>query len=211
MSMIAAAPATKLKLGRPLVAARAITGERLALVATAGAVAMLPLAIPQGPANMAPNDVFLALAIGACLLWAGAAGLRLQFPYVVPVTLAVIGGAAGALLGPVPLKGMFALTQDVWLIAWCWTAVNVSRTPRNLKVLLATWAYSGIAWAMLAFVGMATGNTLLTGQVPRQGSRVQITLDDPSYAANYFLISLMMIWATQRPKPRAARFAAYAL
>jgi hypothetical protein len=208
---IAAAPTTKLKPGRPLVAARAVTGERLALFATAVAVAMLPLAIPQGPANMAPNDVFLALAMCTCLLWTGTAGLRLQFPYVVPVTLALIGGAAGALVGPIPLKGMFALTQDVWLIAWCWTVVNVGRTPGNLRVLLTTWAYSGIVWAMLAFVGMATGNHLLTGQVPRQGSRVQITLDDPSYAANYFLISLMIIWATQRPKPRAARWAAYAL
>jgi hypothetical protein len=172
---------------------------------------MLPLAVPQGPANMAPNDVVLALAMCACVFWAGTVGFRLRFPYVVPVTLAVIGGTVGALVGPVPLKGMFALSQDVWLLAWCWTVVNVSHTPRNLRILLATWAYSGIAWATVAFVGLATGNTLLTGQIPRQGSRVQITLADPSYAANYFFISLMIIWATQRPRSRGTRLAAYVL
>ena len=190
---------------------RRITGERLALVATAAAVALLPLAIPQGPANAAPNDAALALAVGACLFWAGTAGFRCRFPYVIPVTVGLIGGAVGALVGPVPMKGMTALIQDVWLIVWCWTVVNVSHSPRNLRVLLQTWAYSGICWAILAFVGLATGSTLLTGQIPRQGSRVQITLNDPSYAANYFFITLMIIWATQRPRRRGVRLAAYAL
>src|SRR5207247_7063739 len=60
-------------------------------------------------------------------------------------------------------------------------------------------------------VGLATGSSLLTGQIERQGTRVQITLADPSYAANYFFISMMIIWATRRPRRRAVRFAAYAL
>jgi O-antigen ligase len=40
---------------------------------------------------------------------------------------------------------------------------------------------------------------------------VQLTLADPSYAANYFFISMMIIWATRRPNHRGLRFAAYAL
>jgi O-Antigen ligase len=66
-------------------------------------------------------------------------------------------------------------------------------------------------WAILAFVGLATGSSLLTGQIQRQGSRVQITLADPSYAANYFFITLMIIWATRRPRRRLVRLPAYAL
>jgi O-antigen ligase len=97
------------------------------------------------------------------------------------------------------------------LIAWCWVVVNISRSAANLKLLLATWAYSGIAWAVVAFVGLGTGSTLLTGQIERQGTRVQITLADPSYAANYFLISIMIMWATRRPRRRAVRIGAYAL
>ena len=49
-------------------------GERLAIAATAAAVAMLPLLAPRSPANTAPVDALIAVAIGTCLLWAGAAG-----------------------------------------------------------------------------------------------------------------------------------------
>jgi hypothetical protein len=190
---------------------RKVSGERLALTATAVGVAMLPLAVPAGPANLAPNVGFIVIAIGACLFWAGAAERRLQFPYVIPVGLMLAGGAIGAVVGPVPNKGIIALTQDVVLLLWCWAVVNIGHSARNLRMLLATWAYSGIGWGILAFVGLATGSTLLTGQVERQGSRVQITLADPSYAANYFFVSLMIIWATRRPRHRVVRYAAYGL
>jgi len=35
-----------------------------------------------------------------------------------------------------------------------------------------------------------------------------LTLADPSYAANYFFISLMIMWATARPRNRAVRYVA---
>jgi len=113
--------------------------------------------------------------------------------------------------GPVPSAGIVALIQDIVLIAWCWTVANISYSAANLRILLATWAYSGIGWAIMAFVGLATGSSLLTGQIERQGTRIQITLADPSYAANYFFISMMIIWATRRPSRRAVRLAAYVL
>jgi O-antigen ligase len=200
---------------RPGIAAlaerRTLAGERLAVVTTAVGVAMLPLAVPAGPANVAPIDGFIAVAFGTCLLWAGTVGWRWRFPYVIPVGMLMLGGALGALVGPVPDAGIIALSQDIVLIIWCWTVVNISHSPGNLRILLATWAYSGIAWAVLAFVGLATGSSVLTGQIERQGTRVQLTLADPSYAANYFFISMMIIWATRRPNHRGLRFAAYAL
>jgi O-antigen ligase len=58
------------------------------------------------------------------------------------------------------------------------------------------------------FVGLATGTTLLTGQIERQGTRVHLTLADPSYAANYLLLTFMIIWATGRPRRRILRHAA---
>lgn len=197
--------------GIAALAGRRIAEERLAVGTTAVAVAMLPLAVPTGPANIAPIDAFIAVALGACLFWAGTAGRRWQFPYVIPMGMLLVGGALGALVGPVPEAGIVALMQDIVLIVWCWAVVNISHSPGNLRILLATWAYSGIAWAVLAFVGLATGSSVLTGQIERQGTRVQITLADPSYAANYFFISMMIIWATRRPSHRGVRFAAYAL
>jgi hypothetical protein len=188
-----------------------LDGERVALATTAVAVALLPLAVPEGPSNTAPIDLLVATAVMACLLWAARARVACSFPYVIPMFLILAGGTMGALMGPVPQLGVIALAQDVVLIAWCWAVVNISHSAANLKLLLATWAYSGIAWAVVAFVGLATGSTLLTGQIERQGSRVQITLADPSYAANYFFISIMIIWATRRPRHRCVRIAAYAL
>jgi hypothetical protein len=190
---------------------RTFVRERTALLTTAVAVALLPLAVPAGPGNVAPIDAFILVALGACLLWALGAGRRWQFPYVLPVGLMLAGGAFAALVGPVPNAGIVALVQDSLLVLWCWAVVNISRSAGNLRVLLTTWAYSGIAWAVLAFVGIATGWQPLTGEVEKQGTRLQITLADPSYAANYFFISMMIIWATQRPRNRMLRWPACGL
>lgn len=195
---------------RPAIAAR-VGSERLALALTAFAVALLPLAVPTGPANTAPIDLFIAAALGATLLWAASTGFRWRFPYIVPLAMALFGGALGGLVGPVPWAAVVALVQDLVLIAWCWTVANMSHSAANLRVLLTTWACSGVGWAIMAFVGLATGSSLLTGQIERQGTRVQITLADPSYAANYFFISMMIIWAIRRPRRRVLRLAAYAL
>ena len=190
---------------------RRLGGEGVALKVTAVAVALLPLAVPQGPANTAPIDLFVAAAVATCLLWATAVGFRCRFPYVIPVMLALVGGVVGALVGPVPTSGAVALVQDVVLIAWCWALVNIAHSAANLRLLLTVWVYSAIGWAVLAFIGLATGSTLLTGQIERQGTRLQLTLADPSYTANYFFISIMIMWATRRPRRRVMRLAAYAL
>jgi hypothetical protein len=210
----AAAPAAALR--RPgeaagLRATRRVAGERLAVVTTAIAVALLPLAVPEGPANLAPNVAFIAIAVLACLLWGGTAGVPWRFPYVIPVGLILIGGAVAGVVGPVPKAAMVALVQDVVLIVWCWAVVNIGRSAPNLRLLLATWTYSAIGWAIVAFVGIATGSSVLTGEIERQGTRLQLTLNDPSYTANYFFISIMIVWATRRPRRRVLRYATYAL
>ena len=190
---------------------RSLGGERAAVVLTAVAVALLPVAVPTGPANLAPIDLFLVLAIGSSLLWAAAVGLRLQLPYALPFAVFMIGGLLGALAGPVPSQGIVAVLQDVLLIVWCWAIVNVARSPRNLKTIATTWAYVSIGWAIMPIIGLITGSKFLTGETANQGSRVQITLADPSYAANYFFISIMVIWATRCPRHRGIRLLAYAL
>jgi len=184
-------------------------GERLAVGLTACVIALLPLALPIGPGNSAPIDGFLVIAVGACLLWASAAGHRWRLPYAISACLIVVGGALGALGGPVPSLGLTAIAQDVLLIAWCVAVANISHSAANLRTLLATWAYSSIGWAISLFVGLTIHSPLLTGQTARQGSRAAITFDDPNYAANYFFISIMVIWATACPRRRWVRIAAY--
>jgi hypothetical protein len=192
-------------------AAASWTGERIALAATAAGVALLPLLKPAGPANLGPVDLAIATAIGATLLWAGAAAQRWRFPYALPIGIFMLGGAVGALAGPVPIAGLTALVQDLWLLAWCWVIANVATTPARLKVIVATWVYSAIVWVVLLFVGLSVHSAFLTGQTSREGSRTALTLIDPNVSASYYVISLMLIWATQRPRARVARVAVYAL
>jgi hypothetical protein len=200
---------------RPSIRPRAMAGrrqgERLAVLTTAVAVGLIPLAVPAGTANAAPIDLLMAIAIGACLFWAGSTGHKWRFPYGIALVLFLAGGALGGLVGPVPRLGAIALAQDVWLLAWCWAVVNIAKSPSNLKTLLTTWAYSSIGWAIVPFIGLAIGSAALTGRTANQGGRIQITLADPSYAANYLFISIMIMWAIGRPRQRVFRYGAYAL
>jgi O-antigen ligase len=192
-------------------AVRAREGERLAVTATAAAIAMLPLLAPRTAANMAPVDVLIAVAIGACLLWASASRHGWRWPYAAPGLLLMTGGALGALMGPVPKAGLVALPQDAVLLAWCWAVANLASSPERLRVLIATWAYSALAWVTALFIGLAAGVTVLTGQIPSEGTRTALTFGDPNYSASYYVISLMIIWASGYPRRRMLRVVAYVL
>jgi O-antigen ligase len=187
-----------------------LTGASLATGAAALAVALLPVLVPHGPANLAPVDVFIVSAIWLGLVWAGS-GHPWRFPYAVPTALFVVGGCLGALAGPVPGQGIQAVMQDVFLLGWCWTIANVGASHERLKTIVTTWVYASIAWATLLFAALALGYSPVTGQTETEGSRTSLTLDDPSYAANYFFLSMMLIWATGRPRNRLVRLLAYGI
>jgi O-antigen ligase len=189
----------------------ALDGERLAVGTTAAAVAMLPLLVPSGPANLGPIDLLIAIGVFACLFWAGSSGHRWRFAYATPMALFIAAGALGALIGPVPGAGIVAIGQDIFLLAWCWAVANISHSPASLRVLVTTWAYSSIVWGVLLFVGVATGSSFLSGNSGSEGTRTALTFVDPNVSANYYFISIMMIWASRRPRHRGLRLVAYAL
>ena len=195
--------------GRALAVKR--DGARLATGAAAAGIVALPLVVPRGPANTSPADVVIIAAVGAVLLWATLSGHRWRFPFAFALAVFIAGGALGALAGPVPGSGLIALIQDFMLIAWCWALVNVASSPERLRILLATWAYSAIAWTLVLFAGLLSGSATIAGQTARNGGRAALTFEDPNAAANYYVISIMIICATQRPRRRGARFAAYGL
>jgi len=187
------------------------TGERAAVLAVAAGVATLPLLVPHGPGNLAPADLFIVVALGACLMWIGTSGRSVSFPYAVAMWLFMAGGAIGALAGPVPWSGALALVQDLELLVWCWAVANIASEPRRLRTLINTWAYSSIAWAVLLMIGLIARAHFLTGQTGSEGSRTALTLFDPNYAASYWFISIMIIWASGVPRRRWVRVVAYCL
>jgi hypothetical protein len=186
-------------------ASKARTGERLALIVGAAAIAFIPVLQPIGPGHTAPVDPLIAVTIGAWLLWASFVRTPQRLPYTLPVAVLILGGALGALVGPVPTAGLLALVQDFALLLWCAAIANLCRSPANLRVLLHTWVWSAIGWVSVLFVAVATGNNALAGVSARQGSRVSLTFGDPNVAANYFFISIMIIWAIRLPRHRGLR------
>ena len=192
-------------------ASKTKTGERFALIVTAAAIALIPVLQPIGPGHTAPVDPLIALAIGAWLLWASFVRTPQRLPYALSVGVLVVGGALGALVGPVPGAGFLTLVQDLALLLWAAAIANLCRSPAALRVLLRTWAWSAIGWVCVLFVALATGNHTLAGVTARQGSRVSLTFGDPNVAANYFFISIMIIWAIGHPRHRGLRLLATAM
>jgi len=188
-----------------------LEAERLAIVSTATAIALLPLLRPAGPANTAPLDVFIGLSVGACFVWALVSRQRWRFAYVLPMALFVVGGALGALAGPVPARALIALTQDLWVLAWCICIANVCRTPQALALLLRTWIVASLVWAVLLLIGEYAGNAYLAGTQSNEGGRTSLTFGDANFSANYFFLSMMFIAATRYPRKRPVRLLAYAL
>jgi hypothetical protein len=184
---------------------------RTPVVAAAAAVALLPLLRPSGPGAIAPVDLLIGLALAACVFWGVSSEERWHFPFAFAMLLFLAGGVIGALSGPVPGAGVKAVIQDVVLLLWCWAVLNICTSAGSLKILLRTWAYSSIVWAALLFLGLATGTTALTGRTPQEASRTMLTFGDPNIAANYLFISVMVIWATGRPRRPLFRFAGYGL
>ncbi|HEX3268913.1 MAG TPA: O-antigen ligase family protein [Gaiellaceae bacterium] len=194
-----------------MASSKVLDRSRVPVVACAAVVALLPLIRPGGPANSAPVDVLIALALAASVFWAVSSGQAWHFPYAFPMLLILAGGAIGAMAGTVPRAGATALAQDVALLAWCWAVVNICRSADGLRILVRTWAYSSLVWAALLFVGLATSTTALSGRATAYGSRTMLTFGDPNVAANYLVISIMVIWATQCPRRGAVRLAGYAV
>ncbi len=208
--MVGAASPIRLPAPSPWARVREAGLERFALVATAVAVVFIPFVNPTGPANTAAADIFILFAVAGAAFWATSENRVWRFPFGIPIALFMVAGAVGGLIGPVPAAGIEAVVQDAYLLVWFWVVVNIARTPGNLRVLTATWVYSSMVWVALLYVGLYTGSKALTGQTPNQGARVQLTLGDPSYAANYFFISIMLVWATRRPRRLPLRLVAYA-
>jgi len=129
------------------------------------------------------------------------------------VALAVIAGGAAAVHAGLAtdLATTLPLVQDVWLLLWAVALFNVLRDHRTVRTVLRAWAVSGIGWAALLLVGVFTGQAFITGVSDRTGQRVAMTLGDSNYAANYFLVSMLIAIACGYPRCRRWRWLGCAL
>ena len=182
--------------------------SKVALGLAVGAIIALPLLRPQGPGNTAPIvDVLIALVCVTTLYWSGTAHVRVRLPYAVPVAMLVAGGSIAALAHEQSTTAVTALVQDVVLLVWCGALTTLAVTARAIQVLLRTWVLSSVGWATVMVTGVVTHQAGLAGITAREGSRAMLTFGDPNVAANFFVVSFMLVLATRYPRRRAPRLA----
>lgn len=182
---------------------RALRADQVGVVL---GLALLPLLDPPGPANSGVADVGLGVAITTWLLTSRACGRPLRVPYLLATSVSVCAGAvAVAVAGS--HSGLLPLAQDVLLLLWAASvAAVVARDDRGLALVLRAWVLTGLISAAATLGGAATGTAALSGVTPADGSRAAATLGDPNLAANWFLVSLLVLRAARWPRRAVVRW-----
>lgn len=198
---------------QPATTGLAVPGlHRVALVLAAAAVSTLSFLQPTGPGNSSPTDAALVVAIGAVAVWAYVSRSRIRTPFGISVGLLIIAGCISGIVGPAlrattgpvdvsyPENALLAVTQDLFLLCWCLALVNLARSATALRVILAAWIYGAAVAAALLVVGVVFGITALSGISPHLGVRAQGHFGDPNMAANYFALSIFVLWSSANPR-----------
>ncbi len=193
----------------PDVAGPTQKAQRRALTALTLAFVFQPILHPAGPANSSPVDLFLIASIVCFVIWVRKEPRKLQAPYFFPFALIVIAGAASGIAGQFPSTAFQAILVDLLLFAWCTTIANVVNSPRALQHILSVWAISGIVWSMIVVFAWLGHVTPIEGLNAADGNRVLFTFGDPNYASTYWLTTLFVIYAIQRPATRWLRIVGY--
>lgn len=181
------------------------------LAALVVGVALLPFLNPKGPFNSAPVDVVMVAGIGLVLVWSGISRARLHLPYVVPMACLVLAGATAALLSHAPRAGATAVTQEVFLLAWCAAVANLCRTAETLATVLRAWCVAATAWAGFLVGAVLSGHPTWAGMPSSEGGRARLLFDHPNMTGNYFMLSILVVSAAGYPRRPVARAGVYAV
>jgi O-antigen ligase len=72
-----------------------------------------------------------------------------------------------------------------------------------------TWSRAAVSWAVILIIADVLHISAITGVTPREGNRVPFTFGDPNFAALYWGASIFVVYASQTPRRRSTRIAAY--
>jgi O-Antigen ligase len=174
-------------------------GDRAARWAVAAAIASLPWLVPAGPANTAPADVVILVAIVVTLLWAASTRQRLKFPYVIGIGTMVIAGCLAALLGKYPHEGAIDLIIDIFLLSWAVVVANVGRTDAAAAFLVRAWCVTGSLWGIV-LLAFFIHNAAASGLATADAARASFTLGEQNGAGFYFAATAFIILAGRCPR-----------
>jgi O-antigen ligase len=133
------------------------------------------------------------------------------------MALWIVAGCISGIAGPAlrgslvsvgyPQDSLVAVIQDIFLLGWCLALVNLTRSASDLRVLLTAWVWGSAFWAALMVAGVELGIRALSGIETGNGIRAEGNFGDPNMAANYFALSILVLWSSATPRNRWVRAA----
>ena len=194
---------------KPIQMKRRADVVRVVMVA---AIWSLPLLRPAGPGNTGPVDLVLSLAVIAAMAWLSGRRAIVRLPFALPIGVSMLAGTLASLVAYSHAYvsvggGLLAVTQDAFILAWALAVANLGRDTGMLRGMTRAWAISATVWAALMILGVLGHVSALSGETYRTGSRAAFTLGDSNLAADYFLVSLLVLRAAQYPRRAVLRWA----
>jgi O-antigen ligase len=173
------------------------------------AVALAPVVVPTGPAQLAILDFFNLLAIGAFGVAFLTRRIEPRTPFAWGILLIGIGSLIATFNAESPSASALAIAQDAYLYVWFIVLVSVLRVRGDLVGLRIAWV--GAA-CIIAVYGLAVlvleGHTTIARVLGPRGMRAMGTFYDPNMFADYLVMSLFMVLSLGHHMGRALRVAA---
>jgi O-antigen ligase len=174
-------------------------------------VCLLPFLNPPGPGNTAAADAGIVMCILLAVLWTAKERLAIKLPYVLGVTLLVMGGAVASIVAHAPITAGLTLLTDLLLLAWAAVIALGRHNVAIVGVATRAWSRLAVVYSGVMVVAYALGIDPLTGVTAKDGVRASYTFGDPNLAGNYLVVSLFVIAASKHPRSVGLRRIGYVL
>jgi hypothetical protein len=174
-------------------------------------VMLLPLLRPAGPGNTAVADLFLVAVVALGMLRLSRDNLEVRLPYALGASLMMLGGVVAALLAEAPWTSSVVIAQDLLLLLWACALAQGGHDVTLVAALVRAWCFVAPAYATVMVIAYLGGLSALAGVSADNGARAAYTFPDPNLAANWLIVSILVMVACQRPRDPGFRAAAIAV
>ena len=176
------------------------------------AVALAPVVVPTGPAELAILDAFNVIALVAFTVQFLTGRIELKLPFAAGALAITVGSLIAVVNAENVPAAMLALTQDAYLYLWFILLVSVMSVRGDLVGLRIAWAVVGVVEALIAFALLAQhGVTSFGAMAGPRGVRALGTFYDPNMCADYLGMSLFILLTLEGHVARALRWAGVAI
>lgn len=197
--------------GRP-VSARAPRRWDLWAVYLAFMVALTPIIMPIGPAQVAIADSFNVIALLCFTVAVFSRRIVPRIPFAIGALAILVGSMIAMVNAESVTDGIVALVQDAYLYVWFIMLVSVLARRGDLVGLRIFWVAVACGVAIYGFMVVASKGATSIGQIiGPKGARVTGTFRDPNMCADYLGMSLFIALSLSGHVGRVVRWGAIAL